>query len=135
MELFLNLCWLALLLPACLFWQQCVSADRRLRTSLVVIGTLACALILLFPVISASDDMLALGPASEEAERVVRQDNDRVSASHSHAHCAVVFSDFSSPKITFEQVGLVGSSWAASAESALVLASAVRAPPPLPFVL
>ena len=75
MELFLNLCWLGLLLPAYWLWQRRPSSDHSTRTSIVFICTLGCALVLLFPVISATDDLHAMRPEMEESERAFRQAN------------------------------------------------------------
>ena len=69
MELFLNLCWLALLLPAFLLWQRRAPSDRSTHRSLLFACTLACLLVLLFPFISASDDLHAAGQAIEESKR------------------------------------------------------------------
>src|SRR5271169_305308 len=68
MELFLNLCWLALLLPAYLLWERRGSPDHSARTSLVFACTVGCVLVLLFPVISASDDLHSIGQAMEESK-------------------------------------------------------------------
>jgi hypothetical protein len=73
MELFLNLCWLSLLAPAYLLWRLRIvspSACNRTRSSsvppLVFLCVLGCALVLLFPVISASDDLHAMRAEIEE---------------------------------------------------------------------
>jgi hypothetical protein len=71
MELFLNLCWLSLLVPACLLWRQRISSIGLARP-LVFACALGCALILLFPVISATDDLHAMRPEMEESERGFR---------------------------------------------------------------
>ena len=68
MELFLNLCWLMLALPAYWMWRhESEGRDgprlRRLRSFVL----LACVLMLLFPVISATDDMHAMRPEIEES--------------------------------------------------------------------
>jgi hypothetical protein len=74
MELFLNLCWLSLLLPAfLLWWQRALSPARNRHTKhssvppLVFLCVLGCALVLLFPVISASDDLHAMRTEMEES--------------------------------------------------------------------
>jgi len=68
MELFLNLCWLLLAVPAIWVWHEARSAQpgRRFqsRRSLLL---LACLVVLLFPVISASDDLQAMRPEIEES--------------------------------------------------------------------
>ena len=78
MELLLNLLWLTLALPAIWMWRhQSVSAKNcrcfdRIRP-LVLLG---CVLMLLFPVVSATDDLHAMGQEIEESspsKRVVKQ--------------------------------------------------------------
>jgi hypothetical protein len=76
MELFLNLCWLSLLAPGYLLWRQRSSLDRQFRTPLFLCA-LGCAFVLLFPVISASDDLHAMRPEIEESERAFRSANQR----------------------------------------------------------
>jgi hypothetical protein len=71
MELLLNLCWLSLALPAYWLWQR----EKASRTkpqhfsrwnSVLVLG---CMLMLLFPVVSATDDLHAMRPEIEESNR------------------------------------------------------------------
>jgi hypothetical protein len=63
MELFLNLLWLAIAIAAVL------TAPRRSRRVSFAIG---CALVLLFPIVSVSDDLLLAGhESSEEALAIV----------------------------------------------------------------
>jgi hypothetical protein len=77
MELLLNLAWMLLALPAYWVWQR----DARSRTTSRVSSAqcllaLACGLVLLFPVISASDDLHAMQAEMEESsasKRAVRQ--------------------------------------------------------------
>lgn len=66
MEALLNLVWLLLTLPALWLWRKAspCSRSRRPRSSLLILG---CLLILLFPVISVSDDLQAMRPEVEEA--------------------------------------------------------------------
>jgi len=107
MELFLNLCWLSLLLPAFLLWRQRAGSDRALRglslRPLVFLGALGCALILLFPVISASDDLHAMRPEMEESERACRDANrcaGTVHAVHHSAQTALPSSAYLTPQFT-----------------------------------
>ena len=67
MELLLNLVWLLLAVPA--FWVWRIAKDRTEsnQQSHYCWVTLACILILLFPVVSASDDLQAMRPEMEEA--------------------------------------------------------------------
>jgi hypothetical protein len=115
MELFLNLCWLSLLLPAYLLWRQCIfsaSSGRPSRNTLtsrlVFLCALGCAFVLLFPVISATDDLHAMRPEMEESERAGRDAKCCSSSSHALAHLsqpAVVSAVSLSPE--FAQVGTV----------------------------
>ncbi len=89
MELFLNLCWLSLLVPAYLLWRQrilCGSQGGGAGRSFVFFCALGCALILLFPVISASDDLHAMRAEMEESSRgkrsVCQASGEKVSVWH-----------------------------------------------------
>ena len=86
MELFLNLCWIALLLPAYTLWRQRASSGRSVRGSVVFICAVGCLLVLLFPVISASDDLHSIGQAMEEAKRTLRHGGRSGHGNHSDAH-------------------------------------------------
>jgi len=85
MELLLNLAWLLLALPACWLWRgsRAASAGRRF-TSLQCLFALACVLVILFPVVSATDDLRAMRNEMEESpasKRSIRQvSNDKLSA-------------------------------------------------------
>ena len=90
MELFLNLCWLSLLLPAYLLWRQRTSLTSRLAPAvhpLVFLCVLGCAIVLLFPVISASDDLHAMRAEMEESSTskrgVCQASGEKASVSHS----------------------------------------------------
>ncbi|MGA7138889.1 MAG: hypothetical protein WBZ14_14525 [Terriglobales bacterium] len=74
MELFLNLCWLSLLVPGYLLWRQRASSaasDSRAKSPavrpFVFLCVLGCVFVLLFPVISASDDLHAMRAEMEES--------------------------------------------------------------------
>jgi hypothetical protein len=72
MELLLNLAWLLLALPAYWLWRR----GTRGFSSLQCLLALACILVLLFPVISASDDLHAMCSEMEDSsisKRTVRQ--------------------------------------------------------------
>jgi hypothetical protein len=72
MELLLNLAWLLLALPAYWLWWQ----SARRFNSLQCLLALGCVLVLLFPVISASDDLHAMQTEMEDSstsKRTVRQ--------------------------------------------------------------
>jgi hypothetical protein len=66
MELLLNLIWLLLVVPAFWVWQKrdCEPGHgRRSQSCLLILG---CVLMLLFPVVSATDDLQAMRPEVEE---------------------------------------------------------------------
>jgi hypothetical protein len=64
LELLLNLCWLLLIGPGVYLWLR----QRRHAKSLFQFSiTLCCLLFLLFPVISASDDLHAMRQEMEES--------------------------------------------------------------------
>jgi hypothetical protein len=92
MELFLNLCWLSLLLPACLLWRREMLTNGSGRPGkspvapLVFVCVVGCALVLLFPVISASDDLHAMRSEMEESERAFRQASHGAVTPHAPAH-------------------------------------------------
>jgi hypothetical protein len=71
MELFLNLCWLSLLVPGFLLWRHRTSSPPSCHP-LIFVCVLGCALIVLFPVISATDDLHAMRPEMEESEQCFR---------------------------------------------------------------
>lgn len=86
MELLLNLAWVLLALPAYWLWQRNVEAQRGRRlTPLQCLLALGCVLVLLFPVISASDDLHAMRTEMEDSatnKRTVRQAaGEKISAS------------------------------------------------------
>ncbi len=68
MELLLNLAWLLLALPAYWLWRDCRRAGLMRRPSpwhcLLALG---CMLVVLFPVISATDDLHAMRAEIEES--------------------------------------------------------------------
>ena len=67
MELLLNLAWLLLVLPAYGIWRQGAVAKRQNRfNSLQGLLALGCLLVLLFPIISATDDLHAMRAEMEE---------------------------------------------------------------------
>jgi hypothetical protein len=87
MELLLNLLWLLLALPAYWLWQRSADARGVRRvSSLQCLLALGCAVVLLFPVISATDDLHAMRSEMEESsssKRAVRQaGSDRTSPAH-----------------------------------------------------
>ena len=85
MELVLNLAWILLALPAYWLWRRGRGARRaREVTSLQFVLALGCVVVLLFPVISATDDLHVMRAEMEDSsisKRAVRQaGNDKTSA-------------------------------------------------------
>jgi hypothetical protein len=81
MELLLNLAWLLLALPAYWLWRRRAPAGaERKFNSVQVLLALGCVLVLLFPVISASDDLHAMRAEMEDSsstnKRTVRQSSN-----------------------------------------------------------
>lgn len=100
MELLLNLAWLLLALPAYWLWHGRKHAHARRFSALQLLLTLACMLVVLFPVISATDDLCAMRAELEECpagKHHVRQSGqERVSSSRWHTQpAAPVSSGFS----------------------------------------
>jgi hypothetical protein len=78
MELLLNLLWLMLVLPAVLIWRHDLTSGRAsgwfCRSRAFVL--LSCLLALLFPIVSATDDLHPIRAEIEESspsKRVVKQ--------------------------------------------------------------
>jgi hypothetical protein len=82
MELLLNLAWLLLAFPAIWLWRRSRSAEPgRGVNALQCLLALGCLLVILFPVVSATDDLRAMRSEMEESpasKRTIRQaSNDR----------------------------------------------------------
>jgi hypothetical protein len=74
MELLLNLAWLLLALPAYWLWRG--RRSSRTFSSLQCLLALGCLLVILFPVVSATDDLRAMRAEMEESptsKRSLRQ--------------------------------------------------------------
>jgi len=68
MELLLNLFWLLLAMPAFCLWRYSrIAPDRRKANPFHGLLTLGCLLVILFPVISATDDVRAIRAEMEES--------------------------------------------------------------------
>ena len=85
MELLLNLAWMLLALPAYWLWRRDAGSRAQRRSgSIESFLALACVLVLLFPVISATDDLHAMRAEMEDtaiSKRAVRQaSSERASA-------------------------------------------------------
>jgi hypothetical protein len=81
MEILLNLLWFALLAPAVWLWRRRQTpAQRPQAESTRFLLCLGCALFLLFPVISATDDLQAMRAEIEEpgpSKRAVKQAGEK----------------------------------------------------------
>ncbi len=132
MELFLNLCWLMLALPAYLLWRQRVSTNPWGRASLVIICTLGCALVLLFPVVSVSDDLHAVAQTMEESKRGMHHLGACCRSHQAVDHDLLrVLPAYGPLNIVATQVGMVVPLSASSLELHLAAIPAGRAPPSL----
>jgi hypothetical protein len=85
MELLLNLAWLFLAVPAFWLWHGSrMSSLVRKFTALQCVLALGCMLVILFPVVSATDDLRAMRNEMEESpanKRTIRQaSNDKALA-------------------------------------------------------
>jgi len=88
MELLLNIVWLALALPALWMWHRVPARVHhpqwfgRCRPFLL----LGCALVLLFPVVSATDDLHAMRPEMEESnsKRLLKHSTGTRSSAWTH---------------------------------------------------
>ncbi len=78
MEVFLNSIWLVVAISAFLFWQTEREPERREHNRRYRFLALACALVLLFPVISLTDDLHAEQAAMEDSSRSVMKAWNRV---------------------------------------------------------
>lgn len=134
MELFLNLCWLSLLLPASLLWRQ-RTASSDSRRPLVFVCALGCALILLFPVISATDDLHAMRPEMEESERAIRHAGHCACTIHALTHSSeLILLGSASLTPAFEPAGTVFPFMPQTLGSFFAPAPTGRAPPCEPCI-
>jgi len=138
MELVLNLFWLSLLLPAYVLWRQWTSSNgsvsparKSVTPPLVFACVIGCALVLLFPVISASDDLHAMRPEVEESEKAFRHTGHCAPATHAVAHHSqqLLVTNSVSARPDLAQIGTVANSLLQTHPSFFVPAPAGRAPP------
>jgi hypothetical protein len=133
MELLLNVAWLFLMLPAYLLWCAGRSASRgRGQNQFYYLLALGCMLVLLFPVVSASDDVCAMQDCTEESASTIRQaSNDRPSGCRWHAFPALAGAAYSAIEY--------GEAWHALPTQVLfkpipaMVERSGRAPPPILF--
>jgi hypothetical protein len=134
MELLLNLAWLLLALPACWLWRDSRTASRRFRPSHSLLA-LGCMLVVLFPVISATDDLRAMRAEMEESpsskRNISQSSTDRPAAGKCHPPLA----------LTQCTISFVATEWGwyhplpslVSLSTVAVVSSPGRAPPALPL--
>jgi hypothetical protein len=134
MELLLNLAWLLLALPAYWLWRDSRTVSRKFRPSHSLLA-LACMLVVLFPVISATDDLHAMRAEMEESPSTKRNisqtSSDRSTAGKCHPQLA----------LTQGTISFVATEWGwyhplaslVSLPTVAVVSSPGRAPPALPL--
>lgn len=132
MELLLNLAWVLLALPAFWLWRASShSCTGRKFTSLQCLLSLACILVVLFPVISATDDLHAMRAEMEESaasKRSVRHANsDKAAAWKRQRPPALVAS--TTPLVTFYEVTQITSTPSSIVPAVASIIRAGRAPP------
>ena len=95
MELLLNLAWLLLAVPAYSIWRSCRQgrAGTRMSSAQCVLA-LGCALVVLFPVVSATDDLHVVQAEMEESRgnkrSICQKGSDRPSTSKWHAQPSII---------------------------------------------
>ena len=99
MELLLNLAWLLLAVPAYCLWRDSRYVHaRRTITSAQCILALGCALVMLFPVVSATDDLHAMRSEMEESpcgkHSVCQRGSEKPCTGKWHAQPAIASSSF-----------------------------------------
>lgn len=134
MELLLNLAWLLLAIPAYWLWRKSTPANRRHRfSSLQCLLALACVLVLLFPVISATDDLHAMRAEMEESpvsKRSMRQaSTGKNSLPHTRLQSPPVLFANLAPSFVLTEFASICTHNPSLLPAALSLASAGRAPP------
>jgi hypothetical protein len=131
MELLLNLLWLLLAMPAYWLWHYSRTAPQRRKfDALQCFLALGCLLLILFPVVSASDDLRAMRAEMEESpsrKSICQSGGDRPSLLKWHAQPALV----SAPALSgFGELAWYWfSASASSPSSARAIARSDRAPP------
>jgi hypothetical protein len=124
-ELLLNLAWLLLAFPAYWLWRRRETSAPQGRSFRSCQGLLAlgCVLVLLFPVVSATDDLHAMRAEMEEpgiSKRSVRQ--------ASHDKSSVKVSRLHNPTAVLENASAFALSRVSWYESVPVLSSPLAAP-------
>lgn len=134
MELLLNLAWLLLALPAYWLWRDSRTASRKFRPSHRLLA-LGCMLVILFPVISATDDLRVMRTEMEESPNskrsISQSSHERPSAGKYNPQTA----------LTSSTNFFVATEWGwfrplaplVSLPTATIFSSPGRAPPALPL--
>lgn len=136
MELLLNLAWLLLALPAYWLWRSSrgAAAGRRL-TTLQSVFSLACALVILFPVISATDDLCVMRAEIEESpstkRSICQKSTERISPGKWLGQPLLAMA--SSSFVPADDAWHLPPTSARSLTSAPAVARTGRAPPQLPL--
>jgi hypothetical protein len=125
MELFLNFIWILLFLPAWSMWRR----NRRESSSARCFLILACALVLLFPVISATDDLHAVPQAMEESNSTKRSlRHADVSRAHVFSAPVMIAAAFAHPVLQDAWL-CIPDTWFGPAKARNASAADNRAPP------
>jgi len=131
MELLLNLAWLLLALPAFWLWRD--SRTARRFSSLQCLLALGCLLFILFPVVSATDDLRAMRNEMEESpasKRSVRHaSNEKASAGKSQNSPALAATAHFVMVVVNEEGWQLSPTPRLSVSAAPALEQAGRAPP------
>jgi hypothetical protein len=132
MELLLNVAWLLLALPAFWLWYGARSVRRGRKFSVPqCLLALGCMLVILFPVISATDDLHAMRSEIEESpssKRAIRQaSHDKTSVWKCHTQPALAAT--ASSLIVSDQVWQPLPTSGSFAPAAPVIRHSGRAPP------
>lgn len=130
MELLLNLIWLLLAMPALWLWHYSRTARERRTGPLHSLFALGCLLVVLFPVISATDDMQAMRAEVEESsskKSVCQAGIDGPQISKWQAQPSL--GSTPAAPVLPEVVGYVHSASASPTRSTSIVLRAGRAPP------
>lgn len=136
MELLLNIIWVLLTIPALWIWRQKATpvAGGRRFTAVNYVFILGVALLLLFPVISADDDVRALQAESEESavapgKRLRQADGDRREHLASPAAPPALLAFALLPEPSFQILSLIAVRSNVSPNSPVSSVHSGRAPP------
>lgn len=132
MELLLNLAWLLLAVPAYYLWRdsRCVYQRRRFSSAQCILA-LGCMLVVLFPVVSATDDLHVMRAELEESpasKRSLRQaSSERPSTGLWHSQGSMLLT--SQPIFVSAEIWLQIPNSSSSLSTFPLVQGAGRAPP------